>query len=58
MVAETPVPWESEEIPISVSAGVAAWESGDTAETLLARADAALYRAKDAGRNRVIVAGR
>jgi diguanylate cyclase (GGDEF)-like protein len=52
------VPWESTEIPISVSAGVAAWEAGDTAETLVARADAALYRAKDAGRNRVIVAGR
>jgi diguanylate cyclase (GGDEF)-like protein len=58
MVADDPVPWESGEIPISVSAGVAAWEPGDTSETLVARADAALYRAKDAGRNRVIVAGR
>jgi diguanylate cyclase (GGDEF)-like protein len=58
MVAEEPVPWESAAIPITVSAGIAAWEPGDTAEALLARADAALYAAKNAGRNRVIVAGR
>jgi diguanylate cyclase (GGDEF)-like protein len=57
-VSATPVPWEALEIPITVSAGIAAWEPGDTAETLIARADAALYRAKEAGRNRAIVAGR
>ncbi|HQR47075.1 MAG TPA: diguanylate cyclase [Thermoanaerobaculia bacterium] len=44
--------------PISLSLGVAAFpEDGDTPEALLAAADAALYRAKAAGRNRV-VAGR
>ena len=44
--------------PLSLSLGVAAFpEDGDTAEALLSAADAALYRAKAAGRNRV-VAGR
>lgn len=37
----------------SVSIGVACWRSGDTIETMLARADKALYEAKSGGRNRV-----
>jgi diguanylate cyclase len=40
-------------LPLTVSGGVAAAADGDTVETLLARADAALYGAKAAGRNRV-----
>jgi diguanylate cyclase (GGDEF)-like protein len=39
------------------SAGVAAWRQGDTAEALLGRADAALYAAKAAGRDRAAVGG-
>jgi len=39
------------ELPLTVSAGVAAAMDGDSTELLLARADAALYRAKAAGRN-------
>ena len=42
---------------ITVSVGLAAAIPQDTAETLLARADAALYAAKAAGRNQVYVAG-
>lgn len=38
---------------ITVSGGVAAAHEGDTAESLLGHADAALYSAKHAGRNRV-----
>jgi diguanylate cyclase (GGDEF)-like protein len=38
------------------SAGVARWNGSENAEELLARADAALYRAKRSGRDRAIVA--
>ena len=43
------------EIPVTVSIGVAALLPDDDAETLLNRADAALYEAKAAGRNQVCV---
>ncbi len=42
---------------ITCSFGVAEFSAGDTAETLIARADGALYRAKINGRNRVELAG-
>jgi diguanylate cyclase len=37
------------------SAGVATWNSLETSDELIARADSALYRAKDAGRNGTVV---
>ena len=43
-------------LAVSCSVGVAEFSAGMTAETLLAAADAALYRAKDSGRNRVVAA--
>jgi len=41
---------------VSVSAGVAAVQPGDDDSALIARADAALYRSKQGGRDRVTVA--
>ncbi|MCF8476715.1 MAG: GGDEF domain-containing protein [Pseudolabrys sp.] len=42
--------------PVSCSFGVVQFGEGDTAETFLARADDALYRAKENGRGRVELA--
>jgi diguanylate cyclase (GGDEF)-like protein len=41
----------------TVSAGVACWDGSETAEELVGRADSALYEAKRAGRDRLIMAG-
>ena len=38
---------------VTISAGVAEWQEGEDAQALLRRADAAMYRAKRDGRNRV-----
>lgn len=38
---------------VTVSIGYAEWREGDDAQSLLSRADAALYEAKNCGRNRV-----
>jgi diguanylate cyclase (GGDEF)-like protein len=43
---------------VSISCGVAGYDPGDTLESLMARADKAMYRAKHEGRNRVVVADR
>jgi PleD family two-component response regulator len=40
----------------TTSAGVAAWDGAEPPAALVARADAALYEAKDAGRDRVVTA--
>ena len=43
-------------LSFTVSAGVAAWRAGEDLDAWLSCADAALYRAKAAGRDRVVVA--
>jgi diguanylate cyclase (GGDEF)-like protein len=51
------IPWDDESITVSISTGLAcAVEPGETLQSLLSRADEALYRAKAEGRNRVVVA--
>ena len=55
-VADNPIHTKAGDVPVTVSIGVSAWKEGDTADDLLAAADAALYRAKSAGRNRVVLA--
>jgi two-component system cell cycle response regulator len=43
-------------VAVTCSFGVAEWQPGETIDRLLKRADAALYQAKNGGRNRVVVA--
>jgi diguanylate cyclase len=45
--------FEGERAPLAFSAGVAIWRKAETLEELIRRADAALYSAKRAGKNRV-----
>lgn len=40
-------------IPVTLSIGVALYQTGDSLDTLLSRADQAMYRAKFSGRNQV-----
>ncbi|WP_243384171.1 sensor domain-containing diguanylate cyclase [Geothrix alkalitolerans] len=54
-VAHTPVQSGAGPIILTVSIGLTAFDPGDAApDAILARADAALYRAKEGGRNRVV----
>jgi diguanylate cyclase len=55
-IAELDVTSTKGKIPVAVSIGLASLSSGDTGQSWLARADAALYEAKGAGRNCVRVA--
>ena len=45
--------WSTVPQHVTASFGVAAYRRGDSVETLVGRADAALYRAKHLGRDRV-----
>jgi diguanylate cyclase (GGDEF)-like protein len=51
-VRTTPAEHMGKPIELSVSVGLAARKDGDSCETWIARADAALYRAKQGGRGR------
>ena len=55
-IGEMKIPADKAVVEVTCSFGVAEWEIGDTADSLLRRADLALYDAKRAGRNRVVAA--
>jgi diguanylate cyclase len=57
LVERSRVTANGQDLQVTISIGGAIAEVGDTAETLFERADAALYRAKEGGRNRVVLAG-
>ncbi|TAN86232.1 MAG: diguanylate cyclase, partial [Gallionella sp.] len=48
---------EQQTINITVSIGIAAYNGHPDYETMIKDADGALYRAKEAGRNRCVLAG-
>lgn len=54
-IAECPFHFRSQPVSITLSAGIACFTAGDDPDAVFERADAALYRAKEAGRNRCVV---
>ncbi|SDT90685.1 sensor domain-containing diguanylate cyclase [Halopseudomonas salegens] len=52
-VAETSFPPLAQ---VTISVGAARWQSGETRKQLIARADQAMYQAKQAGRNQTVLA--
>lgn len=57
-IESTPVPFEKVQIPVTASLGIAEFDpTVADDEALIANADAALYQAKESGRNRVIIFG-
>lgn len=56
-VGDEPLDLDGRVVRVTLSAGVATARAIDDSDSLIVRADAALYRAKRAGRNRVMTAG-
>ena len=50
-IASTPIHLQEQSIPITISIGLTHFNPDDTLESLLQRADSAMYAAKQAGRN-------
>ena len=55
-VSAEPLSTSVGDIPVAISVGVSEWVDGEPLDSVLARADAALYSAKDSGRNQFVVA--
>jgi two-component system, cell cycle response regulator len=55
-IAEVPLHFSGADVRVTGSFGVSEWKSDDTIDSLLVRADTALYQSKHSGRNRVTAA--
>jgi len=53
MLEETSIQYQQVTFRITVSIGISQYQLGDTIDTMLGRADQAMYEAKQAGRNRI-----
>ncbi len=53
LVEEMTVTFDGKPVTVTISQGVAVWDNQSSVEELIAAADAALYRAKQNGRNRI-----
>ncbi|MHC4575075.1 MAG: sensor domain-containing diguanylate cyclase, partial [Planctomycetota bacterium] len=51
--ANSPITWNREQVPLSISVGLGQYEANTTPEDITSRSDQALYRAKQAGKNTV-----
>ncbi len=49
--------FRGEAVTITISCGISAFRDGDSAESVFERADKAMYRAKQAGRNQIVCDG-
>ncbi|MCP4058626.1 MAG: GGDEF domain-containing protein, partial [Pseudoalteromonas sp.] len=54
-VGKLPFHFRGEPVTVTFSAGLAGFIAGDTEESVFDRADRALYQAKDAGRDQVMI---
>jgi diguanylate cyclase len=54
-VGRLPFHFRGEPVTVTFSAGLAGFVAGDNEESVFDRADRALYQAKDAGRDQVII---
>lgn len=55
-IAECPFHFKGERVTITLSGGLCSFASGESAEQIFERADQALYKAKQSGRNQIILA--
>lgn len=55
-VSSEPLSTAVGDIPVGISVGISEWIDTEPLDNVLARADSALYSAKDSGRNRFVVA--
>lgn len=55
VISETPFRFKDNPVQITISFGIVNFESNDTVESAFAKADKALYKAKDLGRNQCVI---